>query len=132
MSTKLIPSSGRRLRVRTASALSRGRPQTRGPVMRIAPKPSRLISMSPPILKDPDLQASIFAILTFPCLANCYEREPGCAQIEQDTPKFIKPAKLGPFFIEIGGAGTLRSPSGFEAFICVRSLNLHRGSTQTT
>ena len=60
MSMKSMPSSGRRLSVRIASAISSGGPQTRGPVMRIAPKPRRWISMSPPILNEPDLRASSF------------------------------------------------------------------------
>ena len=63
MSTKSMPSSGRRLSVRIASALSRGGPQTRGPAMRIAPKPRRWIPMSPPILNEPDLLASSLTII---------------------------------------------------------------------
>ena len=34
-----------------------------GPVMRIAPKPRRLTSMSPPILNEPDLRASSLALI---------------------------------------------------------------------
>jgi hypothetical protein len=37
-------------------------PQTRGPVMRIAPKPRRWISMASLILNEPDLRASSGAI----------------------------------------------------------------------
>src|SRR3954451_21963323 len=59
---KSMPSSGSRLSVRIASALSAGGPQMPGPVIRIAPKPRRQTSMSPPILKKPDLRASSFAI----------------------------------------------------------------------
>lgn len=51
MSMKLTPISGNRFKARIASALSPGGPQTPRPVMRIAPKPSRLISILPPILK---------------------------------------------------------------------------------
>src|SRR6516225_6337071 len=72
---KSMPSSGKRLRVRIASAMSSGGPQTRGPVMRMAPKPKRWISMSPPILKDPDLPASSFvALIAHP--ARCVARKP--------------------------------------------------------
>jgi hypothetical protein len=34
--------------------------------MRMAPKPRRWISMSPPILKDPDLPASSLALIAHP------------------------------------------------------------------
>jgi hypothetical protein len=37
-------------------------PKMPEPVMRIAPKPRRWISISPPILNEPDLRASSFAI----------------------------------------------------------------------
>src|SRR6187200_2061332 len=60
---KLIRSSGTRLRVRVASALSAGGPQMPGPVRRIAPKPRRLTSISPPILNEPDLRASSLSII---------------------------------------------------------------------
>ena len=40
-----------------------GSPQMPLPVMRMAPKPRRLISISPPILNFPDFAASSFAIL---------------------------------------------------------------------
>jgi hypothetical protein len=49
--------------VRVASAMLSGGPQTRGPAMRMAPKPSRWISMSPLILNEPDLRASSDAII---------------------------------------------------------------------
>jgi hypothetical protein len=39
-----MPSSGRRFSVRIAFSMSSGGPQTRGPVMRMAPKPRRWIS----------------------------------------------------------------------------------------
>jgi hypothetical protein len=39
------------------------RPQMRGPVMRIAPKPRRWTWMSPPILNEPDLRASSLALI---------------------------------------------------------------------
>ena len=65
---KSMPSSGTRFNVRSASALSSGSPQMPLPVMRMAPKPRRLISISPPILNVPDLLASSFAILVTPSL----------------------------------------------------------------
>ena len=42
------------------------RPLDAGPVMRIAPKPRRWTSMSPPILNEPDLRVSSFAIVLIP------------------------------------------------------------------
>jgi hypothetical protein len=42
---------------------SLGGPQMRGAVMRIAPKPRRWTSMSPPILNEPDLRASSLALI---------------------------------------------------------------------
>src|SRR5438309_5564765 len=50
---KFTPRSTARRRTRTASSGSRGGPQTPGPVMRIAPKPSRTTGRSPPILNVP-------------------------------------------------------------------------------
>src|SRR5690349_14482339 len=48
---KLIPKSGSRFSTLSASALSRGGPHTPGPVICMAPKPSRLTVISPPIWK---------------------------------------------------------------------------------
>src|SRR5690348_2155814 len=48
---KLIPSSGSRFKTLIASALSRGGPHTPRPVICMAPKPSRLTVISPPIWK---------------------------------------------------------------------------------
>ena len=51
-----------------ADRLGAGRPaspQMPGPVMRMAPKPRRWISISPPILNDPDLRASSLVIFVF-------------------------------------------------------------------
>ena len=45
-----------------------GSPQMPLPVIRMAPKPRRLISISPPILNFPDFAASSFAILVTPSL----------------------------------------------------------------
>src|SRR5579863_3542314 len=46
---KLIPSPGSRFKTRKASALSRGAPHTPGPVICMAPNPSRWTEISPPI-----------------------------------------------------------------------------------
>ena len=74
------------LSVRVASALSRGGPQTRGAAMRIAPKPRRWISMSPPILNEPDLRASSFTIVRIPsALAQFGVGAPGRAEIRSAT-----------------------------------------------
>src|SRR4029079_19656317 len=63
---KLIPRSGTLLRVRIAHGLSTGGPQMPGPVRRMAPKPRRCTSISPPILNEPDSLASSFSIID-PC-----------------------------------------------------------------
>src|ERR1044072_8492260 len=51
---KSTPSSGRRLRTSVAASTSGGRPQMPSPVMRMAPKPRRVTSSSPPMRKGPD------------------------------------------------------------------------------
>src|ERR1700694_4035603 len=48
MSIKFTPSSTARRRTLSALSRSGGQPQTPSPVMRIAPKPSRLTGRSPP------------------------------------------------------------------------------------
>src|SRR6476661_8077241 len=60
-----MPSAGKRFSVRMASGLSSGGPQMPFPVMRMAPKPRRWISISPPTLNDPDLRASSLDIFVF-------------------------------------------------------------------
>jgi len=68
VSMKFTASTGSCRRVRMASARSTGSPQISGePVIRMAPKPRRLISTSPPIRKCP---ASL-------ALVNCHWRSPG-------------------------------------------------------
>src|SRR5687767_1099454 len=54
---KFTPRSGNRFNTRKASGLSDGGPQTPLPVMRIAPKPRRLTSSSPPMRKVPEWAA---------------------------------------------------------------------------
>ena len=54
---KIDAKLGHALECRIASARSSGGPQMPSPVMRMAPKPRRLILMSPPILKVPDFAA---------------------------------------------------------------------------
>src|SRR5665811_2090025 len=50
---KLTPNAGRRRSTPRAASRSAGGPQTSSPTIRIAPKPSRLTSSSPPILNVP-------------------------------------------------------------------------------
>src|SRR5258708_20833788 len=61
---KLIPRPPRRSMVRLHSAGSSGGPQIPFPVRRIAPKPSRWTSRSPPILKDPLCTAFAWLIVS--------------------------------------------------------------------
>src|ERR1700685_602846 len=55
---KLMPSPGSLRSTRSASSRSFGGPQIPGPVMRMAPNPRRLISISPPMRKVPGRGAS--------------------------------------------------------------------------
>src|SRR5664279_1788938 len=50
---KLMPRFGRRRSVRFASSGSSGSPQMPAPVTRMAPKPSRLTTRSPPMVNEP-------------------------------------------------------------------------------
>src|SRR5215469_9047542 len=63
---KFTPISGRRFRTRTASGRSSGSPQMSGPVMRMAPKPRRLMTMSPPMVKRPERLASSLVMVVAP------------------------------------------------------------------
>src|SRR4051812_25238145 len=60
---KSTPSSGSRFSTRRASSTSSGMPQTPLPVIRMAPKPRRQTSRSPPILNRPAGAALNSAIL---------------------------------------------------------------------
>src|SRR5580692_4260917 len=61
---KLVPNCTARRRTANASFASRGSPQIPSPVMRIAPKPSRLTCRSPPISSVPAAAAGALGSTT--------------------------------------------------------------------
>src|SRR5687768_4171811 len=63
---KSTPSSGSRFSTAIALSWSRGGPQIPSPVTRMAPKPRRVTSRSPPILNVPDAVAVVVMATTYP------------------------------------------------------------------